>query len=176
MSSRHELPPHIRTGTELVTFFALFYTVIGVATFLLQLILSRVAVEKFGIAGTVSSLPFSLAFGSIGALILPGVPAASAMRGSEAMVRSSLFKSGYEMLYAAVPRRERQATKAILDVGVERLGDLLGALLLGGHRLGSFTDSTTIMLVGAAVLGVVGIFDFPAPPSSVTFRLSRIVC
>ena len=141
--------------TELVEFFALFYTVISVATFLVQLILSRVAVEKFGIAGTVSSLPFSLAFGSIGALILPGVPAASAMRGSEAMIRSSLFKSGYEMLYAAVPRRERQATKAILDVGVDRLGDLLGALLLGGISW-AFTDSTTLMLIGAALLGVVG--------------------
>ena len=150
--------------TELVEFFALFYTAISVATFLVQLILSRVAVEKFGIAGTVSSLPFSLAFGSIGALILPGVPAASAMRGSEAMIRSSLFKSGYEMLYAAVPRRERQATKAILDVGVDRLGDLLGALLLGGIAW-AFTDSTTMMLIGAALLGVVGLFHFPAPSS-----------
>jgi hypothetical protein len=141
--------------TELVEFFALFYTAVSVATFLVQLILSRVAVDKFGIAGTVSSLPFSVAFGSIGALILPGVPAASAMRGSEAMIRSSLFKSGYEMLYAAVPRRERQATKAILDVGVDRLGDLLGALLLGGIAW-AFTNSTTMMLIGAALLGVVG--------------------
>lgn len=143
-------------GQELVTFFAVFYTTIGVGTFLLQLILSRAAVEKFGISGAVSSLPFSLAVGSIGALILPGVPAASAMRGSEAMVRSSLFKSGYEMLYAAVPRRERQATKAILDVGVERLGDLLGALLLSVIAWAASPDSTTIMLVSAALLGLAG--------------------
>jgi hypothetical protein len=78
------------------------------------------------------------------------------MRGSEAMVRSSLFKSGYEMLYAAVPRRERQATKAILDVGVERLGDLLGALLLTVIAWAASPDSTTIMLVSAAVLGLAG--------------------
>ena len=143
-------------GEELVEFFALFYTAIGVATFLVQLILSRVAVEKLGIAGTVSSLPASLAIGSIGALVLPGVPAASAMRGSEAMVRSSLFKSGYEMLYAAVPRRERQATKAILDIGVDRMGDLLGALLLGGISWALSPNSTTIMLISAAFLGIVG--------------------
>jgi ATP/ADP translocase len=143
-------------GEGLVEFFALFYTAVGVATFLVQLILSRVAVEKLGIAGTVSSLPASLAIGSIGALVLPGVPAASAMRGSEAMVRSSLFKSGYEMLYAAVPRRERQATKAILDIGVDRMGDLLGALLLGGISWAISPNSTTIMLSSAAVLGIVG--------------------
>ena len=141
---------------ELVSFFALFYTTIGVATVFVQLILSRVAVERFGIAGTVSSLPLSVALGSIGALILPGIPVAFAMRGGEAMVRSSLFKSGYEMLYAAVPRRERRATKSILDIGVERLGDLFGAVLLGAIAWVASPDSTTIMLICAAALGFAG--------------------
>jgi len=77
-------------GQELVRFFSLFYTVVGVATFLVQLLLSRVAVEKLGIAGTVSSLPASLALGSIGAIFLPGLATAFVMRGGETMVRSSL--------------------------------------------------------------------------------------
>ena len=141
---------------ELVSFFALFYTVIGVGTFLVQLILSRVAVEKLGIAGTVSSLPLSLAFGSLVGLILPGLSAVAVTRGGEAMVRSSLFKSGYEILYAAVSRRERQATKSILDIGVERMGDLLGALLLGAITWTVSPDSTTLMLAFAASLGFAG--------------------
>jgi ATP:ADP antiporter, AAA family len=143
-------------GDELVSFFALFYTAIGFGTFLVQLILSRVAVEKLGIAGTVSSLPLSLAFGSLGGLILPGLPVAAVMRGGEAMVRSSLFKSGYEMLYAAVPRRERHATKSILDIGVDRMGDLLGAILLSAISWALSPNSTTIMLACAAGLGLAG--------------------
>jgi AAA family ATP:ADP antiporter len=141
---------------ELVRFFSLFYAGTGVVTFLVQLVLSRVAVERLGIAGTVSSLPLTLAFGSIGGLLSGGVPIAFAMRGGEAVARSSLFKSGYEMLYAAVPRRERRATKAILDVGVERLGDLLAALLLGALLLAMPSDSTVAILVLAACLGLTG--------------------
>jgi hypothetical protein len=72
------------------------------------------------------------------------------------MVRSSLFKSGYEMLYAAIPRRERAATKSILDVGVERLGDLLGAVLLGLISWAVSPDSTALMLTSAATLGLAG--------------------
>ena len=143
-------------GDGLVRFFALFYTVMGVGTFLVQLVLSRVAVEKLGIAGTVSSLPLSLAFGSLGSLILPGLPAAAMMRGGEAIIRSSLFKSGYEMLYAAVSRRERHATKSILDIGVDRMGDLLGAVLLGAISWVISPNSTSIMLACAAGLGFAG--------------------
>jgi len=143
-------------GNELVRFFAVFYTVIGVGTFLLQLALSRAAVAKLGIAGAVSSLPLSLAVGSLGSLVLPGIPAAAAMRSGEMMVRSSFFKSGYEMLYAAIPRRERQATKSILDIGVERMGDLLGAVVLTLISWAVSPNATAIMLVCAAVLGFAG--------------------
>jgi AAA family ATP:ADP antiporter len=141
---------------ELVRFFALFYTAAGVATFLVQLVLSRVAVEKLGIAGTVASLPLTLAFGSIGGLLLPGVSMASAVRAGESVFRSSLFKSGYEVLYAAVPRRERRATKTILDVGMERLGDLVAAVLLGAILFLLPDHSIVITLVFAAVLGFTG--------------------
>jgi ATP/ADP translocase len=143
-------------GQELVSFFALFYTMVGVATFLVQLVLSRVVVDRLGVAGTVSSLPVSLTLGSIGAIVLPGLAPAFAMRGGEAMVRSSLFKSSYEMLYAAIPRRERQATKSLLDVGVERLGDLLGALLLGGISWLVVSEPAPVVLGAAAFLGVSG--------------------
>lgn len=144
------------TGDQLVRLFALFYAAVGVATFLVQLILSRVAVEKLGVARTVGSLPLALLLGGVGGLLVPGVGMAFAMRGSEAMVRSSFFKSGYEMLYAAVPRRERRATKSLLDVGVERLGDLLGGLVLGGISWIVSPPSTAIVLTLAVVLGFAG--------------------
>jgi len=143
-------------GPELVRFFAFFYTASGIATFLVQSMLSRVAVEKLGIAGTVGSLPLTLAFGSIGGLVFPGLPMALTARGGEAVLRTSFFKSAYELLYTAIPRRERRATKTILDVGVERFADLLGALALGAILLVSSQNSTSIILAVAAALGLGG--------------------
>jgi hypothetical protein len=81
---------------------------------------------------------------------------AFASRGGEAVIRTSLFKSGYEMLYAAVPQRERRATKLILDVVVERLGDLLAALLLTMILAVASQNSLLIILAIAAGLGLVG--------------------
>jgi hypothetical protein len=57
------------------------------------------------------------------------------------------------MLYAAIPRRERHATKSILDIGVERMGDLLGAVVLTFISLAVSQDSTAVMLLCAAALG-----------------------
>jgi AAA family ATP:ADP antiporter len=142
----------------LVRFFSLFYTVTGIATFLLQVILSRVTLDKVGIAGAVATLPLSLSIGSVAGLFFPGLSILTFARGGEAMVRSSLFKSGYEMLFAAVPRRERRATKSILDVGVERLGDLLGAVLLGTIAWMNAGDpAATAMILGTA-FGVAGLW------------------
>jgi ATP:ADP antiporter, AAA family len=145
-------------GSDLVRFFALFYTVTGIGTFLLQLIFSRVTLDKVGITGAVATLPLSLTIGSVASLFFPGLSLASLARGGEATVRSSLFKSGYEMLYAAVPRRERRATKSILDVGVERLGDLLGALLLGTIAWIGAGDSAVIAMVFSAAFGIAGLW------------------
>jgi len=60
------------------------------------------------------------------------------------------------MLYAAVSRRERHATKSILDIGVDRMGDLLGAVLLGAISWLISPNSTSIMLACAAALGFAG--------------------
>src|SRR4029079_6075273 len=88
-------------GPDLVRFFALFYTGTGVATLLIQSLFSRIAVERFGVARTVGSLPLSLAVCSVGSLLFSAISMAFASRGGEAVIRTSLFKSGYEMLYAA---------------------------------------------------------------------------
>ena len=145
-------------GSDLVRFFALFYAATGIGSFLLQLAFSRVTVEKLGITGTVATLPLSLTIGSVAGLLLPGLSSVSIARGAEATVRVSLFRSGYEMLYTAVPRRERSATKSILDVGVERFGDLLGAVLLGVITWISVANSAAMAMALAAAFGIAGLW------------------
>src|SRR5262249_34933459 len=107
-------------GAELVRFFAVFYTAIGVLTFVVQIALSRFSLERFGLAATIGSLPFAVAIGSVAGIVVPGLASAGVVRGSEAVLRSSLFRSGYELFFAAVPARKRRQTKPILDIGFER--------------------------------------------------------
>ena len=43
------------------------------------------------------------------------------------MLRGSVFRSAYELFYTAVAPAEKRAVKSLIDVGVERLGDAVGA-------------------------------------------------
>ena len=122
-------------GADLVRFFAIFYTAIGVITFLVQIAFSRLSLEKFGTRRHYRQpsgyrRPWQCRWNYV-----PGLGATAVARGSESVLRSSLFRSGYELFFAAVPVRHRRGIKPILDVGFERIGDMLGGLLISALLL-----------------------------------------
>ncbi len=113
-------------GEPLMRFFAMFYTATAVFSFLLQALGSRVFLEKLGLAATVGSLPVSVSCGSLAVLFLPGLPILTLARGSEIILRGSLFRSAYELFYTPVPKEAKRSAKTIIDVGADRLGDGVG--------------------------------------------------
>ncbi len=142
----------------LLRFFAMFYTVTGVGTFLIQSLISRAALERFGLARTVGTMPLSVVAGGLGALAFPGLGSSALARGSESIFRGSLFRSGYELFYAPIPADEKRAAKPILDVGFDRLGDAAAG---GVVKLIIFLAPTmvaTIVLFIAILVGLVGLW------------------
>lgn len=140
-------------GGELIRFFGLFYTGISVVTFLLQSTLSRYSLQRFGLAGTLSTMPLLVVAGGLGSLISPGLYPIALARGGQSILRSSLFRSAYELLYSPVSRDEKRSAKTIIDVGFDRLGDVLGGglirIVLG---LGIAASLNNRVLIAAAVL------------------------
>jgi len=114
----------------LLRFFALFYTAVSALTFVLQSTVTRRLLERIGLARTASSLPLFLGAGGLTALLVPGLPSIGVVRGGEAAVRSSLFRSSYELFYTPVAPGDKRATKTIVDVGFDRLGDAIGGGLV----------------------------------------------
>ncbi len=144
-------------GEELLRFFAIFYMVIGLLTFVLQTSLGRVSLEKLGLAKTVATLPAAVIVGVLGVFFAPGLASASVARASEAVLRSSLFRSGYELFYTPISLRDKRATKSLIDVGFQRLGDALGGgtvrlLLFLGPQL-----AQSAMLISAGLIAGVGL-------------------
>ncbi|MFN0152028.1 MAG: Npt1/Npt2 family nucleotide transporter, partial [bacterium] len=111
---------------DLLRFFALFYMTTGIATFVVQAGLARAALERLGLARTVSAHALTVAATSVGAILNPALASAAFARGAESVLRSSLFRSGYELLFTPIRPSDKRATKAIIDVGAERLGDAAG--------------------------------------------------
>ena len=145
------------TREDLLRFFAWYWTGIGFIAFVIQSSASRSVLRRFGLARTVGSLPAATALASGGAMVLGGFGPVIAARSTEALMRSGFFRVGYEMLFAPLLPREKRATKAVIDVGVMRAGDILGAgvvsiTLLVPAALRVLLTLAGVVAAGAAVL------------------------
>ncbi len=120
------------TGARLLSFFALFQTAIAVVAFLVQSSTNRLALDRLGLGGTIALLPGGVvALGAI-ALGVPSLLTVALQRGAEGVLRASLFRSAYEVLFTPVPQALKRPTKTAIDVSFDRVGMVIGgALTLG---------------------------------------------
>lgn len=115
-----------RQGPELVAFFALFHAGIGVGAFLVQLLATRAALERFGLAAAVGLLPAALlGLGGL-ALLVPRLWAAVVLRAGEGVTASSIYRAGYELSYTPLPPQQKRPAKMLIDVGLDRVGTIVG--------------------------------------------------
>ena len=145
-------------GPELLRLFALFYTGVSLLSVVVQTGLSRPALERFGLARTVGMLPWMTAIGGAGAIAVPGLASAMFARGAGAVVRNSLYRSGYELLFTPLAPPVKRAAKPLVDVGVLRIGDAIAAGLVQAALFAlPGSSSWTAMLVLAVAFAAAGI-------------------
>jgi hypothetical protein len=120
------------TAERLLFFFAIFQTAVGVVSFLLQLAGNRLALERLGVGGTIALHPGGIVVLGAFALGLPGLLTVALQRGGEGVLRASLFRSAYEVLFTPVPQSLKRPTKTAIDVVFDRLGMMAGGLLTLG--------------------------------------------
>lgn len=136
-------------GPPLLAFFALYNMIVGVASFAAQTGLARPLLERLGLAGTVKWQPITVGLFGAFALVAPRLSSVVLLRGAEAVMRNSLYRSAYELFYTPLPTSKKRATKTIIDVGVDRIGTTLGSLaLLAVVHLGPEV-ATRAVLIGA---------------------------
>jgi hypothetical protein len=139
---------------SLIRFFAVFYTLIGLGAFLLQTVAGAHVLRRLGLGGAMALLPATIATTGASAALLPGLWTLVLARGGSAILTSSFFRAGFELLYTPIPQETKRPTKAYVDVGAQRVGDLAGGalilallLLVPGMPAGVFL----ILAVGAAL-------------------------
>jgi HEAT repeat protein len=115
---------------ELVRFFGGFYAIIGLASLVLQIGITQYVMRRWGVAGSLLTLPLALLPGCAAMLFAPGIVAATVLRGGDQGIRNSSFRSGYEILFLPLSPELRRQTKPVVDVFVERTSDGLAGLFL----------------------------------------------
>jgi len=139
-------------GEGLLEFFAYFNTGVALVSFALQTLVSGRALEKAGVGRTVSAMPALVGGGSLVALAAPLFPVVAGLRAVEAMLRGSLFRAGYELMYTPIPPSEKRAAKTVIDVGCDRLGDALGGAACQAALLMPGVPVTGMLLVATALI------------------------
>lgn len=146
------------TGEELLRLFAAFYTVTALLGISVQVTTLRRVLDRLGIARSAALLPAGVSLGAVGAFLIPGLIPVLLARGAEVVLRSSLFRAAYELLFTPVAPREKRATKLLIDVGAARVGDVIGgaliaiALVLTGAAAGKVLLGVTVALSLGALL------------------------
>ena len=145
-------------STRLAQFFAAFYAVTGLIVFLLQTLVGRSALMTAGLGWTLAFLPITVALGSAVSLLIPGAYSVILTRGGESVGRNSLFRSAYELLYMPVLVKDKRAAKSVIDVSVERFGDMVGGALVAAVLLLFPVVSGAIQLGLALILSLAALW------------------
>jgi len=152
-------------GESLLQFFALFYAGVSLLAFLVQSATAPIVLEKLGLAVTTATPSLALGVTGLLGLLFPGLGGALVARAAESTLRSSLFKTGYEIFFTPIASQDKRAAKSIIDVGFDRLGDAVGGGLIRLLIMLPASAQYTALLGGAIVCSAIAV--------AVAQRLSR---
>jgi ATP/ADP translocase len=141
---------------DLVRFFAVFYTAVSVVSLAVQAGMTRRLLEGIGIANTLAVRPAILTVGGLVTLPVMGLAGLGILRALEAVVQSSLFRSGYELLFTPVAPDEKRSSKTIVDVGADRMGDIVGGAVIRAVILLPVAIASYALMGLAVLISVLG--------------------
>jgi ATP:ADP antiporter, AAA family len=123
-----------RFGTDLdslTQFFGTFNFVLGMISFLVQLLVTGRLLRTFGVTAAILALPLALATGNILIFMAPVFWPVLLTNAFDQGLRFSVDKATYELLYLPIAPAKRSYIKNAIDIVVNRVADGVGGVLLG---------------------------------------------
>jgi AAA family ATP:ADP antiporter len=117
-------------SASLLSFFSVFYMVTALLTFVAQAGVAKPLLHKLGLGGTMAVLPVVAALTAGVGTVWTHLWTAALARGSQTVLSSSLFRSGYELLFTPIPPTKKRKTKALLDIACNRIGYGIGSVIV----------------------------------------------
>ena len=136
-----------RPGDALMHFFSVYYAVVHLLVFVVQVLSSRLSTERLGLVGAVASPSLGLLAGCGAGLVTQGLASVAIARGTESVLRASMFRSAYEVFFTPLPAHQKRAAKSIVDVAFDRLGEAAGSAIVALVLFGASTYARPMLLV-----------------------------
>jgi hypothetical protein len=141
-------------GEALVGFFAAFQTTTGLLALLVQAAVVRWSLARLGLAWTLAIHPMGVAALAAVAAAVPRLGTIVVLRATETVLRHSVFRSAYELLYTPLRPHWKRPTKPLVDVGADRLGTIAGSAVTAA-ALASMGPRAPVALVVLAMASAV---------------------
>lgn len=139
---------------KLAAFLGLWMSNLNLVSLLIQIALTRKALELFGVGYSLLFMPAAVLLGAVATLFSPALWSAVFIKVSEGGFKNSLNKSGMELLFLPVPLKIKSQAKAFIDVFVDSAAGGIGGLLLVGLVFGLNAAPAHISFVIAAFVGL----------------------
>jgi AAA family ATP:ADP antiporter len=117
-------------SASLLSFFAVFYMCTALLTFIVQAGVAKPLLQRLGLGRTMAILPIAVALSAGIGAVWTRLWTAALARGSQTVLSSSLFRSGYELLYTPIPPLKKRGTKAVIDIASNRIGYGIGSAIV----------------------------------------------
>ncbi len=152
-----ELQRRDLTPQGLASFLGLFYTATNLAALTMQVFVTRWALQRLGAGWSAAVLPGGLALGAAATLLVPGFAAVMTTRLWDQVMRLSINRSAVELFFFPLTPGMRRKAKALIEAGLERIGDALAGILLlvVGATLGAGTATLAAIVLGLVIVWVV---------------------
>src|SRR6185436_2632328 len=148
-----DLQQRYADGAGLASFLGMFYTVVNLASLIIQVFMTRWALQVLGAGWSASILPAGVGLLSLVHVFIPGFAVVVSARLWDQVMRQTLNRSSIELFYFPLEPALRRRARAFIQAGLERVADgLAGVVIL---LLGLFTPVTgtnVMILCGVLVL------------------------
>jgi ATP:ADP antiporter, AAA family len=115
-------------AAELGAFFASVSTGLNMLSLVVQLVLVRWVITRFGLTRALGMLPLLIFGGALGVAVGGGLLGALVMKSADGGLRHSLHRTATELLYVPMSEATRRAVKLFIDMVGQRGGQALASL------------------------------------------------
>ena len=145
-------------SSDITQFYGTFSFVTGVASFLVQLLVTGRVLRTWGVSAAILALPLAMATGNVLIFLAPVFWTVLLTNGFDQGLRFSVDKATYELLYLPIAPGDRASVKNAIDIVVSRVADAVGAVVLGLATKGFFMlPGANLGLRGTAAVNLVTI-------------------
>lgn len=148
---------HFVEGADLGNAFSRIFTVTNLVAVLVQLLVTRFMLTRFGVGPALALLPLAIVACSIGYLIVPVLIFGALLNTADNGFSYSINQSAKEVLYVPVSPEEKYRAKAFIDIFILRAAKGIAIVLSGIISLW-FADFEDIRWLSIGVIAMVAIW------------------